>query len=274
MLNSVLLYLQSAEQADAVIRLGISVAKPVEALVRGLTLLDTRRAEAALNCESVVYAAMEQTRRASTERGHKAVRADLTQACLRAGLNFDVRRIAGDPLELLPQEARFHDLVITSAAGISHSSEESSGLSSLDLIALAERGVQPLLVVRADQRAIHRVLLTYDGSEASGRAIRSFLSLGIFPQAEHRLLAIGRDELQSRVALREMAEYCVARRPSLETGCISGKPRRVLSSYAEKWQADLIVVGASRGNRLIRWLLGNTTLDLWRKLSCGLYIFT
>jgi nucleotide-binding universal stress UspA family protein len=271
MLNSVLLHLEGAAQAEAIIRLGISAAIPVKARVRGLTLVDTREMESALSCEAAVYAFAEQSRRAGTERQHDALHGILSQACLQAGLNFDVRRTSGDPLRVLPQEARFHDLLMTS---VSRDSEEPGGLSPHDMITLLERGAQPLLAVHANQHAFNRVLLAYDGSEASGRAIRSFLSLGILPQAEHRLVAIDRDDSQSLASLREMADYCLARRPSLETGRISGRTRRVLLPYAEKWQADLIVLGVSRGNRLWQWLLGNAALDVWRKLSSALYITT
>ena len=41
----------------------------------------------------------------------------------------------------------------------------------------------------------------------------------------------------------------------LETGCISGKLRRVLLPYAKKWNADLIVVGIANGNHWLRWAL-------------------
>lgn len=254
--------------------MGVAAARQGIARLRGLTLFDTRRVEAALNRESAVFATMEQSRQASTERCYDTVRAGLAKACLDAGLDFDIRRTAGDPLLVLPREARFHDLVITSANDESLSSTSESDLTAQDLLALVERGVQPLLVVRPEQRGVRRVLLTYDGSAASGRAIRSFLGLGIYCQAEHRLLAIGRDEHQARATLREMADYCIAHRPSLETGCLAGKSRRVLSPYAKKWQADLTVIGLDRNHGLLRRMFGSTSLDLWKNSSCALYVNT
>jgi nucleotide-binding universal stress UspA family protein len=271
MLNSVLLHLDGADQAQPVIRLGVALARQTAARVRGLTLLDTRRAEAASNSETAVYAVMEHTRQALAERLQETVRAELSQACLQAGLNFDVRRSSGDPLQVLSLESRFHDLVVTSVPAEMDRGKTISDWSRRDLARLLNRGVQPLLVVHAQQRAVSRVLLTYDGSEASGRAIRSFLSQGICTDAEHRLLAVGETDEAARQSLREMADYCLARRRQLETGCISGKLRRVLLPYAKKWNADLIVVGIANGNHWVRWIMGHPALEVLKKLSCGLY---
>jgi nucleotide-binding universal stress UspA family protein len=271
MLNSVLLHLENVDQAQPVIRVGVALARQAEARVRGLTLLDTRRFDAAFECESAGYAVMEQTRNALAERIQETVRARLSHACLEAGLNFDVRRSSGDPLQVLSQEARFHDLVVTSVVAGESSSKAATDWSLEDLTMLLDRGVQPLLVVQSNQTVVNRVLLVYDGSEAAGRAIRSFLNQGIFISAEHRLLAIGGSESAARDSLRNMADYCCSRRRELETGYAHGTLRRVLLPYAKKWQADLIVMGVEPGNRLLRWMFGSPAADVLKKLPCGLY---
>ena len=274
MLTSVLLYLEDADQAGPVIDCGVSLAREVEARVRGLTLIDTRDSEAAKECESAGYLSMVNTRQALCERLHEGAQSELSKACLDARLNFDVRRTSGDPLEVLPNEARFHDLVITSlgSADDGENGGTAGQLSLGDLAALLRRGVQPLLVLPARQKAIERVLMVYDGSEAAGRTIRSFLGLGVMRHADYRLLAVGPTEAAARESLTEMAEYCSARCDSLETGCVTGKVRQVLVPYAAKWEADLVVLGVSRSHRLLQRLLGKASLDLVAALDCALFV--
>lgn len=272
MLNNVLLHLDGATQAKSVIRLGVSVAQESKARVRGLTLLDTRRVEAAYRCESAVYAVMEQSRQTHAESQHGAVRFHLSRACLEAGLDFDIRRTAGNPLKVLPHEARFHDLTVTSALPKASRKPTDTDFSLRDLAALLQRGMQPMLVAHPDQRPITRVLMAYDGSDASGRAIRSFLGLDIFTEAEHRLLAIGGTEHAARSALREVADYCFSKRRSFEAGCACGTPRRVLRPYAKKWQADLLVLGVAPRNRVSSWFVGIPALNMYSKLRCSLYV--
>lgn len=267
MLNSVLLYLEEEQQAQSVIHWGVKLAKQVKARVRGLTLVDTRASDDAHLSESAAYASLVNSHQLLAEHQKNQLRSDLSQACLKAKLDFDVRSIAGNPLNLLPQEARFHDLVVT--AGFVGG--DSAGLTSADLMDLVTRGVNPLLVLHPEQRAIERVLFVYDGSEAMGRAIRSYLSLGIMEKAQHRLLAIGENDQAARNALREMSDYCLVRRPHLETGFVVGKVRHVLLPYIKKWQADLAVIGMSRGNRLYRRLFGDCSVNILQQTSCALF---
>lgn len=273
MLNSLLLHLEGPEQAESVIRVGVALARESAARVRGLTLADTRRAEEATRGEAAIYVVLEQKRQAWVEQRQETVRECLSRACLAAGLNFDVRRGSGNPLRVLPREAHFHDLVITALQHKRKSSEGSLvNLSPVDLIELLRRGVQPLMVVHTQLHTINRVLLAYDGSEAAGRAIRTFLNQGICAGAEHRLLAIGGDERAAALALREMADYCLAHRPTLETGYARGKVRSVLRTYAKKWQADLVVMGAAHGPHLLHRLLGHTAFDLLNQQECAVYV--
>lgn len=274
MLTSMLLLMDGAEQAAPVIRFGVSLATSASARVRGLTLVDTRDLEEAQTCEAAVFLKSALTRQAVAERCQSSAREEMTRACLDAQLNFDVRRLAGDPLEVLPQEARYHDLVVTSLAPADRQvpGDTPFSLSVPDLTALLQRGVQPLLILPAGEQAIGRVLLVYDGSEAAGRTIRSYFSLGVLRDAEHRLLAIGRDESSVQSSLKEMADYCQARCPSLEIGFAVGRARRVLVPYAAKWQADLLVMGVSRSHRLLQYVLGHLSLDLSKDVKCGLFV--
>jgi nucleotide-binding universal stress UspA family protein len=149
--------------------------------------------------------------------------------------------------------------------------EEDVGLSGVELIDLLARGVQPMLIVRRKRHSLSRVLLVYDGSPAAGRAIRSALSQSLYPKAEYRLLAVGPSEVQARESLAEMTDYCSAYRIDLETGCVCGSLRRVLIPYARKWQADLLVMGVTRGNRVLRSVFGEVAQDVLNKSPCALY---
>lgn len=274
MLKSILLYLENAEQAAPVIQLGVSFAQETDARVRGLTLVDTRGHDAAQYCESAVYLSMAESRHTFTECIHESARAELSQACLKARLNFDVRRIAGNPLSVLPAESRFHDLTITAFAQVNRRlpAGSTTTLSPGDMLRLVQLGVEPLLVLPPGGKAIERVLLVYDGSCAAGQTIRSYLNFGVLRNAEHRLLAIGATECNARAYLGEMAEYCGSHCPGLETGLAVGRTRRVLVPYAAKWEADLLVLGVGRGNGWIRRLFGQPSIDLARTLKCGLLV--
>lgn len=276
MFTSILLHLEGGERAPAVIDVGVRLARRHAARVRGLSLTDTRYFQSLTStCETAACAVTEQSRLRLAEKRYSIARADLTQACLAANLNFDVRTLSGDPFELLPQESRFHDLVVAHFAERDDAiaaADDEPRMSERDLVDLALRGVQPLLVVRRRAQPLQRVLLIYDGTPESSRAIRSYVSQGLTPDAEHRLLAIGESERTARDALHQMTEYFQRRGTPLETGWICGRPRKVLVPYAEKWNADFLVMGVTRANPLLRRLLGETAQDALRRLSSALYL--
>jgi nucleotide-binding universal stress UspA family protein len=272
MLKSVLLHLDRAEHAAQMIRVGVELSRQTDARLRGLTLVDTRRARAAYEGETAVYALAEQSRCDRAARGQEAVRGALSQACLEAGLNFDVRRAAGDPLEILPKESQFHDLVITSRAICTADDDAATDLTHEEMLGMLRRGMQPWLIVPAERTHFQRVLLVYDGSESAGSAIRSYLGLEILSGAAHRLLAVAGDAESARLRLREMADYCLHRRPEMETGYVCGDLRCVLPAIAERWDADLIVVGTDRGGTLWGRICGDTVRDLLSAGDFGLFL--
>jgi nucleotide-binding universal stress UspA family protein len=48
----------------------------------------------------------------------------------------------------------------------------------------------------------------------------------------------------------------------------------VLAPYAQKWNADLIVLGATRTNALVRRVFGETAQNALRRLPVALYVAT
>jgi nucleotide-binding universal stress UspA family protein len=250
---------------------GLELAQRHQARVRGVTLEDTRRLEALSACETGAYLVAEHSHLARTRLRQRAARAELSQACLARELDFDMRSFSGDPYVCLPAEARFHDLIIASCC--SATKREPAGLAPRDWIELLHRGVQPLLIVHEWGAATRRVLLVYDGTAAASRAIRSYLAQGLFPDAQHRLLVTGAEEAHAKECLRQFADDCRLHGLKIESGWTRQRRRRVLVPYAQKWEADLIVMGVERGNDLLRRFV-NEPAALLRRLTCHWYLLS
>ena len=77
---------------------------------------------------------------------------------------------------------------------------------------------------------------------------------------------------QARASLAEMADYCASHCPAMETGAAAGNVRNVVSSYASKWEADMLVLGASDANNWLQRIIGRSSLDLAEKLNCALFV--
>ena len=118
MLHSILLNLDGSSRARGVIEAGLRLAEAHQARLRGVTLVDTRRIrQLTATCESAAHVLEEQNRMHQAGSHQGLARADLSQACLAAGLNFDVRFMTGDPLVAIPSEARFHGIFLATEKG-------------------------------------------------------------------------------------------------------------------------------------------------------------
>ena len=165
---------------------------------------------------------LELSRLNAADLNQGTVSSKLSSACLQARVNFDVRRLKGDPFEILPRESRFHDLTVTTFPLPGEPVVGDHGLTADETLALLSHGVQPLLVLRTPQQPIRRVLVISDGLSASNGVVRQFLSQNLFPDADHRLLAVGEQAEHAQDLLRELVEYGHQRRIQFESGWLRG----------------------------------------------------
>ncbi|MGQ0637588.1 MAG: universal stress protein [Planctomycetaceae bacterium] len=271
---SILVYLDGASCAEASIATSIEVACRHRAKLRALTVADTRRAESlATTCESAVFSIAEQWRLSDIAERLRAVHAEVARQCLAAGVDFDIRRGAGDPCAVLSREAPYHDLLVAGWGTSDSALTESAPVASPDeFLELTLAGARPLMVVQRAVSTNPRVLLVNDGTSASGRAVRMFLGQCLWPEAEVRILAIGRTRDEARESLRETVDYCRARAVDCEAGCGIGPTRRLLLDQALQWEADLVVMGAARHHRIVRRIVGTAACDILTGTSCALYL--
>lgn len=275
MLSSLLLHLDGSALSEAVVRLGVEIAARFQARVRGLAIVDTLRlTQACMQRETAVFADYELNRMDRIRSLQTSAQSDLSATCLRVGLDFDVRRRSGDPVGLLSRESQFHDLVMTGVADPAQGMQAAGDFAAdvqrtMDLL-LA--GVHPLLVIRRDIPEAPRVLLACDGSPVSGQAIKTFIGSQLWRDAELRLLAVEKSVAKARENLVEMAGYLRPRRAEFETGYVAGAVRSVLLKYMQKWEPDLVVLGMTRRNPILRRLLGEVVSDALRRSSTSLYV--
>lgn len=278
MLTRLLLHLDGGPSTAAAISSGVQLAARHGVQLRGLLLVDTRRLTAlAISAESASSCTAELERLALVDWAQDAVRQELSQACATAGVMLDVRQLRGDPLALLPAQAAFHDLVVMPLAAPAELGPEPGRLSVADVLSLVPTGVHPLLVLRPGvpgrepARDVRRVLLINDGTPSSAAAIRQYLAQQPFPDSEHRLLAVAETTAAARVQLAAIANYARQRQLDFESGCLRGTLRQLLRPYVEKWEADLVVLGAVAQHALLRPLWQSPLEQLLQTTNVGLF---
>ncbi len=211
----------------------------------------------------------------SGKRAHQELRQSFSHdQLIEAGERFDVDitscSMEGDTIACLVREAQFHDLLVSCCPA--HGEAFAHDLTPWQHLELTARSRLPHFISRGINHRPDRVLLVYDRSDASARAIRTFLTQNPLPEARCRLLGIGTAANQKSPAFQAMREYCQTQRDDLETGCLAGPVRRVLLPYAQKWEADVLVGGIPPNLGFWSRLTGAIPLDILQRTQYDLYL--
>lgn len=255
MIRRILLGLSDAEYVRSEIEYAVSLADRYGAEITGVTLV-ARQGQASL--EAAVGA--------------------FEQAARAAGLRHQVKREERrEAFDLLISEGRYHDLTILGlrswlelrgdAAG-----EVGAGESGEMLARLVSAGVRPILAVASEYRPIRRVLVAYSGSMESAKTLRQYLQLHPFRDVEMRIVVFGHEPAKAARLLEGAQQYCRAHGFAPQLVHLSGAPHDQILPYARDWDADLIVLGNSAKNLLMRRVLGETALHVMRHARCPLFL--
>jgi len=134
----------------------------------------------------------------------------------------------------------------------------------------------------------HKILLAYDGSDPAGHAFKLALDLSVKYGADLRLLSVARppefgEEVESEAALENSRRYfhrvlgplkaqASAQGVHVDSEVAIGHPAERIVIEAEKWNADLIVVG-HRGHGLMgHWLLGSVAKQVMHHATCDVLV--
>jgi nucleotide-binding universal stress UspA family protein len=154
--------------------------------------------------------------------------------------------------------SRYHDLILCGLRNLFDPGVIET--PPIELVHFVEEGVRPLVAVAARYREIQRVMIAYSGSTESAKSMKRFIQLRPWADTEVHLVTFDHDEEKARGRLSQAADYCRAHGvdPQLHHG--SESPKTGLLEYATRIDADLIVLGNSARNFLLKRIFGETAL--------------
>lgn len=121
---------------------------------------------------------------------------------------------------------------------------------------------KPVLVVNSDFQEPKRVMLAYDGSDASGKALEMLASRPLFNGLEIHLVTVGEDpgtaqslQQAATLKLRDAGQKVTA-------VTLDGKPSEELVRYQADHHIDLTLMGAFSHTRLRDLVLGSLTVKM------------
>jgi nucleotide-binding universal stress UspA family protein len=273
MIKRILVALSGTPYTASAIQHALQLARTHDASVTGVTAFDTERLSDVgpipIGGGSAAHHLAEHRITLTAERIEEVI-VEFEQKAKDAGVDVSVHRETGDALDELASLWRYHDLTVFGLRGLF----EYGVVHNPDdlIIKMMTRGVRPIITVAEQHRTIGRVLIAYNGSMESAKAMKRYMQMQLWPGAHVKVACFGFDDDKAGPLLADAEAYCAAHGVKIETESVEGYPQEGLLKHAHHWNADLVVMGATARSKLAKWMLGETALDAMRHSNVPLYL--
>ncbi|MDZ7585343.1 MAG: universal stress protein [Thiobacillus sp.] len=131
---------------------------------------------------------------------------------------------------------------------------------------------RPILVIPSDYTEPQRILIAFDGSATTRKAVEMVAASPLFRGLPCHLVMVGADKAEAREQL-DWARTALERAGfQVIAGIRSGHVEEVLCAYRTEHAIDLIVMGAYGHSKIREFLVGSTTTKLIRQSSVPLLL--
>ena len=275
MLRTILTVLDGSQADSAVVELGVEWAKRFQALMVGVGVIDEPgiHGPEELLVGKDYFRTLDQQlvddlcRKAEQALGQAAL------CCAEAGVAFKPLEEVGRPVEVVREEAQRFDLILLSrAARLEFDGSEQAGALASRIMKDSPR---PLVVVPESLRHGKSVVIAYDGSVPSARALAAFESAGLGRDRTIRILSIAVDGLTAARRADRAVEFLRAHDIRAEAHPVVSEesPALLIMRLAREWEAELIVAGAYGQPALREFFIGSTTRTLLQESPAPLFVY-
>jgi nucleotide-binding universal stress UspA family protein len=276
-MKNILVCLEGSPSTAAAVRLAIDIAKPLEAHLVGLAIVDEPdiRAGTPTSIGGSSFKHERDEALVAEARKHAAdAMALFERRCREAGVPGRPLEIVGRPVDAILEEMVTRDLTILGRDANFKFEIESQDSHTRD--AILHRATTPVLVCpeSAPLAVGSKILVAYDGSGAAKRALASFAASGLARGREVHVVTID----DNGAIAWDMANKAVQ---VLQAADITAKGHNlvsllsnveVITKLAKDLQAGMIVMGAFTRSRLRELFSGSVTRSLVETTEIPLYL--
>lgn len=124
---------------------------------------------------------------------------------------------------------------------------------------------RPILVIPSDYTEPQRILIAFDGSATTRKAVDMVARSPLFRGLPCHLVMVGEDRADSRESLDWARTHLETAGFDVTAEILPGEVEAVLCAYRTEHAIDLIVMGAYGHSRIREFLVGSTTTKLIRQ---------
>ncbi|MCP4717408.1 MAG: universal stress protein, partial [Deltaproteobacteria bacterium] len=185
------------------------------------------------------------------------------QHCQSHSITPTVKRQTGIISNIISDEAKRSDLVIVAQRG--EHAQWSTGLLGSTAESVVRKAPRPVLVTPNEFRKIKNILIAYDGSVESNKALKTVCENFAMDDNNLSVVFVTQDENRNNDLQNEVCEFVNHYKIDVGTVWLQGEAGKEILHYADTHNIDLIVMGAFGHSRIHDLILGGTTAYIIRQ---------
>ena len=276
MVKSILIGLDESPYSESAVTLAVDWAKRFDCLLVGLGVVDEPSIRGSEPRERIApsYRAAYNSMVAEASHRVDTILERFSLRCVEAGVSSKLLEDVGSPCEQIMTEAQRYDLIAIGQKSYFQFETSPRECDTVDkLLHLTPR---PVVVVPKEHREGTGVLIAYDGSLQSARALQAFTASGLATLGEVNLLTIHpKSNVEASKIADRAVEYLrfhdVAATPHAlaSAGCASDE----ILEVAGRLGVELIVMGSYGRNLLLEFFLGSVTRNVLKKADVPIFLY-
>jgi len=276
MIKNILIPLDGSKHSEAALDYAMWMTEKFNGMLIGQHIIDTVSLEGTIFHDISGSLGFEpymdfttKMREALEERG-KMILDGFSERCRQRNIRHQTVLDMGLIANEICERAKIADLVVVGHRGVNE--DFSTGLLGTTAESVTRKCPRPVFVSTKRFKAIERPLLAYDGSRQASAAMESAAEFCTVLGLPLTVLTIAKEEKLgqsvSQGAKAYLSAYSIETRYELDRGY----PEEKILTYLNRFEHDLLFIGAYGHRRIIEMVLGSTTEYVLRKASCPVFL--
>jgi nucleotide-binding universal stress UspA family protein len=273
MYKNILLCTDGSPAADIAAEYAVWFAKKLHARIQALYITDIRILEGPLLSDlsgalgaqpySALLPQLQEVQRQKAE----AILAAAKKRCEDARVPCETAHETGALVQVMLDHEKGADLVVLGQRG--EHTEWSGGMLGSSVERMVRASIKPCLVTPEKFQPTKHMLLAYDGSIESNKALQAGMDLAVALDTEVTIVTVCQRENEDAASkvLKEAQQQALDHKLKPGAQLLHGNPETEILSQCDKTGASLIVMGAYGHTRIRELILGSTTSHVLRKAT-------
>ncbi len=280
-MKSILIAMDESKSSKSVLNVGVALARICGAKVKGLYVEDAMRLlewqpieliGAAVGVTSGIPHSRPTLEQVEVEKQFIAegnrLEKSFKEECKKFAVNYQFFTKRGKVHEIVEQMARTVDMIVVGRRGKTYpESSKEPGPITEDLLRVTTR---PVLVVPENAKVNNKILIAYDGSQNSQRALSVGASFAKLLNFEVQIISVANDIDIAQKSLDEGKEFLAPYELNATyiTDFGAAMPWIAIAKQIKIFAPGLIVIGAFGTNKLMELIFGSTTKQVLMEATC------